>query len=378
DGVGRQKERHREEQRVHRASVAENAARLLAMSASGPTRPAAPFELPTPLRRAASLCRDGCEVYIKDETVLPTGSFKVRGALHSLRANLARRAIAEVVAASTGNHGAAVAYAGRQLGVRTTIVLPVNPNVTKADRIRALGARIVESGVDLSGAIDAAAAYAERTGAFFLHDASDPDVPDGTAAIGAEIAAQRPDVRRVYVPMGDTALIRGVAHALERALPTVSIVGVVATGAPAYRLSWQQRRRVETPTADTIADGLAIRRPLDANVAAILRLVDDVHAVTDDEMMEAMRLLDAREGHSRGAGGRGRDGRVPAGCLPRGRQRAARHRRQPGAGDRVGPARARVIRRAWRGACSPDPWPTSTGGSRMFSVTTLDLVRLDS
>ena len=111
---------------------------------------------PTRIARAASLSSPGHDVFLKIESELPTGSFKVRGAIYALSVNLARGAIAEVVCASTGNHGAAVAYAARLLDVPATIFLPVNPNPVKAARIRALGARLVESGIDLSAAIDAA------------------------------------------------------------------------------------------------------------------------------------------------------------------------------------------------------------------------------
>ena len=253
------------------------------------------LDLPTPLVEARTLSGDGRHVYLKNETVLPTGSFKVRGALHSLRVNLTRRPIGEVVAASTGNHGAAVAWAARACGCAATIFLPSDPNPVKADRIRALGARLVEGGADLSAAIDAAYEYVRRTNAFFLHDAADPDVPDGTATIGAEILAQRPDVDRVYVPVGDSALIRGVAAAIKRGRPSTTIVGVVAANAPAYLLSWQQGRTVETETARTIADGLAVRRPLAANVEAIRRLVDEVQAVTEEEMLAAIHHLRRHE-----------------------------------------------------------------------------------
>jgi threonine dehydratase len=260
---------------------------------------------PTPIARAASLSSPGRDVFLKIETELPTGSFKVRGALYALSMRFARdtaclaeaqRAKAEVVCASTGNHGAAVAWAAELLGISATIFLPVNPNPVKAARIRALGARLVESGADLSAAIDAAAAHAEREGAFFLHDASDPDVPVGTATIGAEILDQLPEVDVIYVPMGDTALIRGVAAGARQRRPSVTIVGVVATQAPAYFLSWQQDMVVETATCDTIADGLAIRRPLAPNVAAIRELVDEVVMVSESEMIAAIALLRGREG----------------------------------------------------------------------------------
>jgi len=250
---------------------------------------------PTPLVHARSLSGEGGETFLKIETGLPTGSFKVRGAIYSLSVNAERRVVGEVVAASTGNHGAAVAYAGRLLGVTATIFLPTNPNPVKANRIRELGGTIVEAGADLSAAIDAASEYADRTHAFFLHDASDPDVPVGTATIGAEIVDQLPTVDRIYVPIGDTALVRGVAFAAKQLAPSVAVVGVVAAQAPAYFLSWHQQRPIETESADTIADGLAVRRPLGPNVAAIRELVDEVQTVTEDAMRAAIRHLFARE-----------------------------------------------------------------------------------
>lgn len=250
---------------------------------------------PTRLVRATGLCTPDRDVYMKLETDLPTGTFKVRGAVYSLSVNVARSEVREVVAASTGNHGAAVAYAGGLLNVPARIFLPANPNPVKAARIRALGATLVESGVDLSAAIDAAQDYASRTGALFLHDASDPDVPIGTATIGTEIVEQLPAVDIIYVPMGDTALIRGVASAAKRLKPSITIVGVVAEQAPAYGQSWRAGTVVETASANTMADGLAVRRPLAPNVAAIRALVDDVELVSEQELLAAIALLETRE-----------------------------------------------------------------------------------
>ena len=235
------------------------------------------------------------EVYLKVESDLPTGSFKVRGAMYSLSERLRRGRVSEVTAASTGNHGAAVAYAARVLGIGATIFVPDRPNPVKAQRIRELGARLIESGPDLSMAIDAAYDYTARSGAFFLHDASDPDVPVGTATIGYEILTERPETTAIYVPVGDSALIRGVASAAKYLQPSIRIVGVVAERAPAYFLSWQSRRVIETATADTIADGLAVRRPLAANVAAICDLVDDMRVVSEEEMRSAIAFLAAHE-----------------------------------------------------------------------------------
>jgi threonine dehydratase len=251
---------------------------------------------PTPLIEAPSLQTHDRRVYLKLETRLPTGSFKVRGALFSLSRRLSTTPVKEVVAASTGNHGAAVAFAGRELGVPAVIFLPTNPNPVKAGRIRELGARLVETGPDLNAAIDAARDFADSHSAFFLHDATDPDIPVGTATIGHEILSERSEIDAIYVPVGDTALIRGVASGARRLRPAVRIVGVVAERAPAYYLSWRDRRVVETDSADTIADGLAVRRPLAPNVAAIGELVDDMRLVSEDEMRSAMALLERNEG----------------------------------------------------------------------------------
>ena len=250
---------------------------------------------PTPLVGAVTLA-PGRALYLKNETVLPTGSFKVRGALYALAARIERSAVTEVVAASTGNHGAAVAFAAQMLGVKARIFLPRAANPVKVGRIRDLGAAIVENGTDLSAAIDAAEDYAVHHSAFFLHDAQYPDIPVGTATIGAEILEQLEAPDAVYIPMGDTALIRGVASALRQSSHRIHVVGVVAENAPAYYLSWKAGAVVETATADTIADGLAITRPLPPNVAAIRDLVDDVMLVSEREMLDAIELLQKREG----------------------------------------------------------------------------------
>ncbi len=137
----------------------------------------APYLERTPVVRVDAAGALARPIYVKNETVLPTGSFKVRGAIHALKAACARGTVTEVVAASTGNHGAAVAYAGTLLGVPARIFLPQHSNPVKAGRIRELGAVLVETGRDLTDAIDAAEEYAMSAGAFFLHDASSPRFP---------------------------------------------------------------------------------------------------------------------------------------------------------------------------------------------------------
>jgi threonine dehydratase len=247
----------------------------------------------TRLITARSLAKNSKQkVYLKLENELPTGSFKVRGALYALHMNMQRRPVAEVIASSTGNHGAAVAYAAKLLGVKARIFLPEKSNPVKRGNIERLGAAIVEKGaIDLAAAFEAASHYANRSGAFFLNDADDPDLPAGPGTIALEILQNAPEVEAIYVPMGDTALIRGVAEAAKQISGKVRIVGVQSERAPAYALSFKAGYAVATDSCDTIADGLATRTPNGANVEAIRRLVDDIVLVSEPEMIRAIRRL---------------------------------------------------------------------------------------
>src|SRR6266851_4983197 len=236
--------------------------------------------------------KTGKNVYLKLETELPTGTFKVRGAFWALAQRMSRGAVKEVVASSTGNHGAAVAYAAKQFGIAARIFLPVNCNAVKRARIAALGAAIVESGAgDLASGFALASEYAKQPGVYFLNDATDTDLPAGPATIGCEILEQQPETSAILVPMGDTALIRGIAAAAKQIAPQVKIIGVQAERAPSYYLSWKEGKVVGTETCDTIADGLATRTPEAANVRDVQNLVEDVVLVSEEQMLRAIDVL---------------------------------------------------------------------------------------
>jgi len=235
--------------------------------------------------------RADAAVYVKLETEMPTGSFKVRGALFALHAELEQRPVTEVVAASTGNHGAAVAYAAKALGVSAKIFVPCSVNAVKRNRIQELGASIVEDGKDITDARGFASEYSARTSAFVLDDATNPNVPAGAATIACEILQQLPDVGAIWVPIGDTALIRGIASAARHLQTNVRIIGVQAERAPAHYLSWITGAPITTDMCDTIADGLATRIPAPENVQAIRELVDDVRLVSEEQLLYAIQYL---------------------------------------------------------------------------------------
>ncbi len=221
----------------------------------------------------------GKNVHLKLETELPNGSFKVRGAFWALAQRLRRGPIQQVVACSTGNHGAAVAYAAKEFGIKAMIFLPANCNPVKRGRIAALGAAITESeDSDPASAFRLAAEYAKQAAA-------------GPATIGCEILEQLPRTSAIVVPMGDTALIRGIAAAAKQIAPQVKIIGVQAERAPSYYLSWRAGKVVGTGTCDTIADGLATRTPEAANVRDVKNLVDEVVLVSEEQILRAIETL---------------------------------------------------------------------------------------
>jgi threonine dehydratase len=238
----------------------------------------------------------GAEVFLKLENENATGSFKPRGALHTMLCRVQRGPLPGVVTSSTGNHGAAVAYAARQLGVPAVIFLPENPNQVKRARIAREGARIVEAGAFLEDSRRHAAKYAAEHGWHLIIDGQDDDLAAGAGTIGLEIVEQLEAVDTILVPVGDGSLIRGLACGAKGLKKNVRIVGIVAERAPAYYLSWNQRKTVCTDRSDTIADGLAVRDAVDKTVAEMLALVNAMKMVSEEEMLRAMKrlILDAK------------------------------------------------------------------------------------
>jgi threonine dehydratase len=249
------------------------------------------------MQSAGLSSRSSGSVHLKLECEGPTGSFKVRGAYHAIqrRRTALGGNLRGVITASTGNHGAAVAYAASKLGVPSRIYLPENPNPTKRARIATFGAEIVEVADFLEETRRHAAKFAEESGWYNLVDGVDPDMLPGTATIACEILDKLPSADVIFVPVGDSTLIRGLAFAAKRLRPDVRIVGVQAERAPAYALSFTKGHAVSTDTSDSIADGLAVRDALEENVRQIEGLVDEFILVTEDEMLGAMRYLHEEE-----------------------------------------------------------------------------------
>jgi threonine dehydratase len=214
------------------------------------------------------------EVRLKAENLQRTGAFKIRGAVNKLATLSSEERAAGVVAASAGNHGQAVAWAARELGARARIYVPVDAPMAKIEACRNYGAETEMTGAYFEDALAAAFADAEETGATFIHPYEDLLVIAGQGTIGLELAEQAPDVGTVLIPIGGGGLALGIAIALRAVRPEVRLVGVRA-GVDGY----------------TIADGIAVKVPSEFTMPLLEELLDDIVAVTDEEISEAIVLL---------------------------------------------------------------------------------------
>ena len=229
----------------------------------------------------------GRDVAVKLECFNPVRSFKARGA-HAFLASVPDGT--RVVCASAGNFGQGVAWAAQDRDVEVTVYAATTASPNKLDRMRELGAKLEVVGEDYDAAKDAArAAVADDPAAVWVEDGADDEVTVGAATVGLELTALDPEV--VLVPVGNGALIIGVASWLAAYAPRTRVIGVCAAGAPAMLHSWQRGTVVNYPRIDTFAEGVGVRAPIPAAVAATRQLVHDMIAVEDDAILEAMRCL---------------------------------------------------------------------------------------
>jgi threonine dehydratase len=246
----------------------------------------------TPMVSAGELGRRvGARVVLKAENLQLTGSFKARGATNTIR-RLSQEALdAGVVAASAGNHAQAVAFAARQAGARSVLVMPEQAPLAKVAAVRQYGGevRFVAGGYDEAGT--EARRLAEEDGMTLVHAFDQPLVVAGQGTIGLEIARQAPDVRSVVVPLGGGGLAAGIALATATVLPGVKVIGVQAEACAPYIDSLAARRPVGARSANTICDGIAVKRPGDFTLPLVERYVDEVVTVSDDQVAEAMVML---------------------------------------------------------------------------------------
>jgi len=216
----------------------------------------------------------GREVFLKAENLQRTGSFKVRGAVTKVASLSDEQRAAGVVAASAGNHGQAVAWAAREAGIPALIFVPQDAPMAKVEACRNYAATTEMVGAAFEDALTAAFAYAEETGATFVHPYEDEAVIAGQGTIGLELAEQTPEAGTVLIPIGGGGLASGIALAIRAVKPQTRIVGI-------------EIARDEY----TIADGIAVKAPGELTSSILKEVLDDVVMVSDEEITEAIVLL---------------------------------------------------------------------------------------
>ncbi|HTN97575.1 MAG TPA: pyridoxal-phosphate dependent enzyme [Nordella sp.] len=251
----------------------------------------APYLQQTPLIPSAALSHLlGADVWVKVETVSPVASFKARGALNHLILAQATGQFETAVTSSTGNHGQGVARAAALLGLRADIFLPLGSVSVKKRMIELLGGTVHEIGSDIDAAKDHAREFAADNKAIFVDDGESLAMMDGAGTVGLEVAAQCPDLARVYVPMGSGVLATGVATAVKGLIPHAEVIAVQSTGAPAMTESFHARRPIERPIT-TFADGIVCRVPALRALKGIVERVDDCRLVADEAILGAMHTM---------------------------------------------------------------------------------------
>jgi len=249
---------------------------------------------PTPLRHYPALDAEvgrGIRVLVKHENHLPTNAFKARNALSFMTTLTPEQRTHGVVAATRGNHGAGLAWAGAELGVPVVICVPHGNNSEKNAAMRGFGAELVEAGRDYDEAVEVAKRLVIDRKLVLAHSTNDRNVIAGAGTLGAELCEQAVTLDAIVVAVGGGSQAVGALVATRTLRPNVAIYGVQATAAAAIHDSWHARTRLTRDSADTFADGLATRATYDMTWDALRDGLAGFVAVSDAAIAEAIRVL---------------------------------------------------------------------------------------
>ena len=232
----------------------------------------------------------GHEVRLKCENLQRTGSFKPRGAYNRIARLDADQRARGVVAASAGNHAQGVAWAASQVGITSTVFMPVGVSLPKLVATKAYGATVHLVGNTVDEALTSAREFADRTGATLIHPFDHLDIVAGQATLGTELLQQMPDVGTIVIPTGGGGLLAGVASAVKLTKPDVRVIGVQAEGAAAWPASLEAGHPIALTSMSTMADGIAVGLPGSVPFDHVQGWVDDVVTVSEDALSRALVL----------------------------------------------------------------------------------------
>ncbi len=235
----------------------------------------------------------GGHVFLKLETLQPIGAFKIRGASNKIARLSLQERKRGVITASTGNHGRAVAFIARQMGIPATICISEEVPANKVEAIRALGARTEIYGSSQDDAFDKAAELQRQEGVILVHPFDDPDIIAGQATIGLELIEDIPDLDAVVVPLSGGGLISGIALALKKINPSIKVIGVSMSRGPVMYHSLKANKPILLAEEDTLADSLRGGIGLDNQYTfgIVKNFVDDLLLVSEADIAAAMAFL---------------------------------------------------------------------------------------
>ena len=235
----------------------------------------------------------GCEVWVKHENHTPLGAFKIRGGLVYMQKYISSGRTEGVVTASTGNHGQSIPYAAGLLGVKSVVVVPKNNSLEKNSAMRSLGAELIETGYDFdSTKIEAEKIAKDRN--LHMVPSFHKYLVQGVSTYGLEFFEAAGELDAVYVPIGLGSGICGVMAIRDLLGLKTKIIGVVSKKANAYALSFKSQQNIETSSARTFAEGIAIRTPNENALKAIFAGVDHIVEVSDELIADSIRILFSR------------------------------------------------------------------------------------
>ncbi len=239
--------------------------------------------------------RVDAKVYLKKENLQLTGAFKLRGAYNMISLLPKDKLERGVIAASAGNHAQGVAYSANIFGIKAIIVMPEATPLLKVENTKKLGAEVILHGENYDEAYLFAQQMADERGMTFVHPFADRDVMAGQGSIALEMLESRSDLDFVVLSIGGGGLIAGVASAIKQINPSIKVIGVVASGAPAMLNSYRAKKAIDSTSVKTIADGIAVRDVNQENLDLILELVDEIVEVDDEEIASAVLFLLERQ-----------------------------------------------------------------------------------
>lgn len=247
---------------------------------------------PTPLVNNPVLDNElGCEAWVKLENTHDIGSFKIRGSLNLLARLSDHERAGGLVTATKGNHGQSLARAAALHGTSCTIYVPEQNNADKNRAMAALGAEVRVEGHDFDAAQAAAARFARDSGARLVHPAKEPELIAGVATAALEMLEQADnELDYVFVPVGGGSIAAGTAVVVKQLSPQTRLIAVQAENAPAMHHAWRTGETAPFVVTQTVADGLAVRIPVDYTLAFLREYLDDMLLVSEHQIYDAMRM----------------------------------------------------------------------------------------